>query len=260
MTIYDADYLAETGQKTGVTDTVAEGQATEPFYAEDSLKDNEDHNASASNMVQEVSEKELNFKALRDSIAQEKQEREAERLRYQQELENMRYQMQQMNSQKEELSDPLDGLESGDILTVEKFRQAQQVQQQRYEQEIANLRYENLENRARLKHSDYNEVMEKYSIPLLKNDPDFASGFRNAADPAEYAYKIGRMMMVSEQQRQPEPQISRDAQRLVENARKPSTLSNVRGGQQAISTAEYYENMSDKDFAALVKRNMERLL
>lgn len=259
MTIYDADYLASQGKQTGVNDTVAEGQGAEPFYNEDAPKDTNDQVASAGNQSQEVSEKEYNFKALRDSIAEQKAEREAERLRYQQELENMRYQMQQMQAPQQEPHDPLDGLDNDDLLTVDKFRKAQQLQQQRYEQELMSLRNENLENRARLRHSDYDEVMEKYSIPLLRNDQDFASGIRNAQDPAEYAYKIGQMMMRSEQQRQPEPQISRDAQRLVENARKPSTLSNVRGGQQAISTAEMYETMSDKDFAALVQRNLERL-
>ena len=258
MTIYDADYLAESKQ-TGVNDTVAEGQDVENFYDEKLPGVSQNQIVDSNEKVEDTSGKEFNFKALRDSIAQEKQEREAERLRYQQELENMRYQMQQIQAPQQAESDPLDDLDGSDLLTVNKFRQAQQMQQQRYEQEISNLRYENLENRARLKHTDYNDVMEKYSIPLLRNDPDFASGFRNASDPAEYAYKIGRMIMQSEQQRQPEPQISRDAQRLVENARKPATLSNVRGGQQAISTAELYETMSDKDFAALVQRNLERL-
>ncbi len=260
MTIYDADYLATQGKQTGVTDFAAEGQENvEDFHTEKLPEVSQDHIADSGKMIEDATGKEYNFKALRDSIAQEKAERESERQRYQQELENVRYQMQQMQAQPEAESDPLDGLDSDDLLTVDKFRQAQHQQQQRYEQEISNLRYENLENRARLRHSDYNDVMEKYSIPLLRNDPDFATGFRNASDPAEYAYKIGRMMMGSEQERQPEPQISRDAQKIVENSRKPSTLSNVRGGQAAISTAELYETMSDKDFAALVQRNLERL-
>lgn len=260
MTIYDADYLATQSKQTGVTDTAAEGQENvETFYDEKASENTQDQFPASKEMVDAASGKEYNFKALRDSIAQEKAEREAERQRYQQELENVRYQMQQMQAPQEAESDPLDGLDSDDLLTVDKFRQAQHQQQQRYEQEISNLRYENLENRARLRHTDYNDVMEKYSIPLLRNDPDFASGFRNASDPAEYAYKIGRMMMGTEQARQPEPQISRDAQKIVENARKPSTLSNVRGGQAAISTAELYETMSDKDFAALVQRNIDRL-
>lgn len=257
MTIYDADYLAQQS-KTGVNDTVAESQNDEPFYAESAPQVTQDQFANAGNPM-EVSDKDYNFKALRDSVAELKAERESERSRYQQELENMRYQMTQMQAPQESASDPLDGLDNDDLLTVDKYRQAQQMQQQRYEQELVSLRYENLENRARLKHNDYNEVMEKYSIPLLRNNQNFASGFRNAPDPAEYAYELGRMMMTSEQSRQPEPQISRDAQRMVENSRKPSTLSNVRGGQQAISTAEYYESMSDKDFAALVQKNMERL-
>lgn len=259
MTIYDADYLAEQAKTTGVTDTVAEGQEVETFYDEGNSQDNVDHEASASQEA-EVSEKEYNFKALRDSIAQEKAERESERLRYQQELENMRYQMQQMQPEKKEVSDPLDGLEKDEWLTVDKFRQAQKWQQKQYEQEIADLKTQNLENQARLRHSDYDEVMEKYSIPFLKNDTNFAHGIRNAPDPAEYAYQIGRMRMDIDKAREPEVRQSRDAQRLVQNSRKPVTLSNVRGGQQAISTAELYETMSDKDFEALVRKNMERLL
>lgn len=263
MTIYDADYQAEIANKTGVTDFAADGQDIEPFYTEKASGTDENHIQHSKEMVDTASEKEFNFKALRDSIAQEKSSRESERQRYQLELENMRYEMQRLTSTNESQisrSDPLDGLAGDDLLTVDKFRQAQQEQQQRYENELTALKYENLENRARLRHSDYNDIMEKYSIPLLRNDQDFASGFKNAADPAEYAYKIGYMMMASEKSQAPEPQINRDAQRLVENARKPSTLSNVRGGQNAISTADYYESMSDKDFADLVKKNMERIL
>lgn len=257
MTIYDTDYMAETGQYPGVQDFAAESQAIvhEEPKASEAI---EDHIVNSDKMVNTVSEKEFNFKALRDSIAQEKAEREAERQRYQQELENMRAQI--ADTRAEPRKGVLDDLNDDDLVTVEKFRQVQQEQNQRYQEELATLRFENLENRARLQHSDYNDVMEKYSIPLLRNNRDFARAFQNAENPAEFAYEIGRMQMNS-MPREPvaEPQISQRAERIVENARKPGTLSSARGGQPSLSKADYYGSMSDKDFAQLVSKNMEEV-
>lgn len=263
MTIYDTDFLAEQEQQyTGVKDAVAGNQEVE-FQEPKASETNQDHIVHSNEMIEPVSEKEFNFKALRDSIAQEKAEREAERHRYQQELETMRSQMSQMSSTTNEnqisRKDPLDGLSGDDLLTVDKFRQAQQEQQQRYEEELTTLRYENLENRARLQHPDYNEVMDKYSIPLLRNNRDFARAFQNAENPAEFAYEIGRMQMASTQQKAPEPQVSQEAQRIVANANKPGTLSSARGGQPTISKADYYGSLSDKDFAAEVLKNLEEV-
>ena len=259
MTIYDSDYLAEISQQTGVNDSVAGSQPVEPFFDEKASESDKSQIPASAEMADTLTEKELNFKALRDSIAQEKAERETERLRYQQELEMMRSQMQQIQAPEERRTDPLEGLDDDDLLTVDKFRQAQHEQQQRYEQELASLRYENLENRARLQHSDYNEVMEKYSIPLLRNNKDFARAFQNADNPAEFAYNLGRMQMGSSVPKEPEPQVSKEAERMIANSNKPGTLSSARGGQPSISKAEYYASLSDKDFAEMVMKNLEQV-
>lgn len=256
MTIYDADYLPDY-IPPGVQDFAAESQAVR-VQEQEAPEAIQDQIADSSKMVDEVSEKEFNFKALRDSIAQEKAEREAERHRYQQELENMRAQI--ANSREEPRKGALDDLADDDLMTVEKFRQVQQEQQERYQEELNTLRYENLENRARLQHSDYNDVMEKYSIPLLRNNRDFARAFQNAENPAEFAYEIGRMQMNS-MPKQPslEPQISQKAERIVENARKPGTLSSARGGQPSLSKADFYASMSEKDFQDMVAKNLEEV-
>lgn len=255
MTIYDADYLQENPQ--GVQDFAAESQAV--VYEETKASEaSDDHIVHSNEMIDKPSEKEFNFRALRESIAQEKAEREAERHRYQQELESMRAQIAETRA--EPRKGVLDDLADDDLMTVEKFRQVQQEQQQRYQEELSVLRYENLENRARLQHPDYNDVMEKYSIPLLRNNRDFARAFQNAENPAEFAYEIGRMQMNS-MPKEPvaEPQISRAAERIVENARKPGTLSSARGGQPSLSKADYYGSMSDAEFAQLVSKNMEEV-
>lgn len=250
MTIYDSDY-------TGVEDFAAESQAVvheEPKASEPV----QDHIVDSGKMIEEVSEKEFNFRALRDSIAQEKAEREAERFRYQQELEMMRSQI--ANTQSEPKKGVLDDLSGDDLMTVEKFRQVQQEQQERYQEELNTLRYENLENRARLSHPDYNEVMEKYSIPLLRNNRDFARAFQNAENPAEFAYELGRMQMGSTpKEPAPEPQINHRAERIVENARKPGTLSSARGGQPSLSKADFYASMSEKEFQEMVAKNLEEV-
>jgi hypothetical protein len=49
---------------------------------------------------------------------------------------------------------------------------------------------------------------------------------------------------------------SENAQRIVENAKKPGTLSQA-GGQGALSKADYYASMSDQEFMRMASRNLE---
>ena len=258
MTIYDADYVAEEtlqNEYTGVNDPVAEVQQE---VTEEHPESNDDQDAGAGNMVDNVSDKELNFRALREAVAQEKAEREEERRRYEQELSRMQYQLEQVSKPTENRKGALDDLENSDLMTVEAYKKAQQEQNQRYQEEITALRYENLENRARLQHSDYNEVMEKYSIPLLRNNRDFARAFQASENPAEFAYQLGRMQMGSQQPQQVEPDRGAErAERILSNAKKPGTLSSARGGQPTLSKADYYAGLSDADFASLVQKNLE---
>ena len=46
------------------------------------------------------------------------------------------------------------------------------------------------------------------------------------------------------------------AQRIVENANKPGTLSSARGGQPSLSKADYYASMSDAEFSKMVEKNL----
>lgn len=258
MTIYDADFLAEQGQYPGVNDTVAESHAEIQKVPEDSDV-SQDHIVDQDKESEKPSEKELNFKALRESIANEKTERESERRRYEEEIQFLRSQMQKgADSDQISRKNSLDDIPDDDIPTAGKVRQAMEEMHSKYEQELTALKYENLENRARLQYSDYNEVMEKYSIPLLRTDQDFAMGFQNAQNPAEYAYKIGKMVMGSQMQKPMEAQNSNNAERIIENARKPGTLSSARGGQQNLSKSDYYASLSDAEFASLVGRNLEQ--
>lgn len=257
MTIYDQDYMQELdaqAQATGVVDSVAES----PVAVEEAPTEVQE----VVDVQSEPSEKELNFKALRETIAQEKAEREAEKLRFQQEIEYMRSQLAETKQvpKKSVLDDERDD----DLLTVGKYRQTQQEYEQLLKQQEENYRLKLNELEVKLKHPDYDEVLEKYSIPLLKNNRDFARAFQTAEAKAQFAYDLGKKEMLlaqyHEMQQKPqqpvETQSSQKAERIVANASKPQTLSNARGGQPSLSKAEYYASMSDAEFNALVERNL----
>lgn len=200
-----------------------------------------------------VSEKELNFKALREEISREKQERDAERQRYQHELELLKAQMRPREPERS----ALDGVEDDDILTVGKYKQSIKEHQDRMrEQEQAyQLRLSEME--VKLKNPDYDEVMEKFSIPLLQENSDFARAFQAAENKAAFAYQLGKMMKGSQREAQNEPSDAmQKAQRIVDNSRKPGTLSNARGGQPSLSKADYYSSMSDAEFNKLLEKNL----
>lgn len=259
---YAPDNWQVLAKQTGVSEPIAEVPAIEQEHIVDSTDKevSDDNVASAGN--DDVSDKEYNFRALRESIAEQKAEREVERRRYEQELYEMKYQLnQQLQAQKQPEKSALDGLDNSDLLTVEAFKKAQYEQQTRYQEEINSLRYENLENRARLQHSDYNEVMEKYSIPFLRENRDFARAFQAAENPAEFAYQLGRLQQGTQSTPPPvqETQARENAERIVQNARKPGTLSSARGGQPSLSKADYYASMSESDFARLVQGNLEQV-
>lgn len=258
MTIYDQDYMAEANlqhQYTGVVDSAA----VSPVAVEETPKEAVDQVADAheeNTALPDVSEKHYNFKALRETIAREQAEREAERLRYQQDIDFMRSQLAQKPVQ--ENRKVLEDERDDDLLTVGKFRQTQAAYENQLRQQEENYRLKLNELETKVQHSDYDEVMDKYAIPLLKNNRDFAIAFQNSENKASFAYNLGRMMKDS----QPRPQApvetegSQKAQRIVENSNKPGTLSSARGGQPSLSKAEYYGSMSDADFNALVEKNL----
>lgn len=259
MTIYDADYADQLAAEEAATKT----QAVNDSVAESPVaiaEEQEIIQEPVAEVQEEVSNKEMNFRALRDSMAQMKAEREAERAQYQRQLDELRMQMHQVP--KQESKHALDDQSDDDLLTVGKYRQTVREMQQRHEEQLAQLRLEQEEVRARIQNPDYDEVMEKYSIPLLKENRDFARAFQASENKAAFAYQLGKMQMLSQQASQPveksveQPQPSRNAQRMVDNARKPGTLSSARGGQPSLSKADYWATCSDAEFQAEMAKNL----
>ena len=99
--------------------------------------------------------------------------------------------------------------------------------------------------------------MEKFTIPLMREKPHLVQGIQGAQNKALFAYELGKLAQQSRQV-QAQPQVSETAQRIVENARRPGTLSSA-GGQSVLSKADYFATMSDAEFIRMASRNLDQI-
>lgn len=256
MTIYDQDYMQELGMQQeyskGVTDPAAGDQeaSNAPKTEEPLVKETTEQPVEAEKSVE--SDKDYNFRALREELAQIKEDRD----RLRDDFEGLR-RLQVQRQPEPPRKRAIDDINSDDLVTGAQFKQAMAEREAEYQLMLGELQVKS-------QNPDYDEVTAKYGIPLIEKEPDFAQGFlnANAANRASYLYKIGKMAMMAEQRQQPEPvqqapQPSQAAQRIVENSRKPGTLSNAVGGSGNLSQVDYIASMSDSEFAAMVQKNLE---
>lgn len=251
MTIYDQDYMSELNMQQnamqGVTDPAAVDQVATPPVAEAP----QEEAVQAVEPVQAESDKDYNFRALREELAQIKEDRDRLRGDFE-DLRRNQVQRQPEPPRKRAIDD----INSDDLITGAQLKQAMAEREAEYQLMLGELQVKS-------QYSDYDEVTAKYGVPLIEKEPDLAQGFLAAPNKAAYLYKIGKLAMNAD--RQPEPvmqapvQPSRDAQRMVENAKKPGTLSNAVGGAGNLSKADYYATMSDAEFTAFMNKNLEQV-
>ena len=209
----------------------------------------------------------LNFKALSESVEKLKAEREAEKREYQLQLDMLRANLNR--SQQPEAQKPskmFDGMDDNDVPNVSEIRKAWSERESAYNERIEELQVANA-------NPDYAEVIGKYGKHLAETDPVFLQGLRGAENKAMFAYKYAK----KEQRLQeleasvktnasaprmdsnpPPSQQSMNAQRIVENARKPGTLAQA-GGQGALSKADYFATMSDQEFMKMASKHLETI-
>lgn len=199
-------------------------------------------------VVNDPTPQELNFKALREEVDRIKSERDE----FRQNLDLLRANVQQ-HQQPQPTQEPkkfLDGLSDNDVPNVAELRKAFEERESQYQMRIEELQ-------VKQSHSDYDEVLEKYTAPLLRQKPHLAEGIYGARNKAMYAYELGKM--AQGQQHLPPPvqtQPSVTAQKIVDNARKPGNLAQT-GGQSVLSQADYYASMSDQEFMKFASKNLD---
>lgn len=193
-----------------------------------------------------------NFRALRDEVDRMKAEREAERREYALQLDLIRANV----ANKAPATEPpkerkfLDGMEETDIPNVSELRKEWEARESAY---VARLE----ELQVAQQHSDYAEIIEKYALPLVKAKPHLAEGIQGAKNKALFAYELGKMAQQMQAQTQTaQVQRSEKAQKIIDNSKKPGTLSQA-GGQGALSKADYYASMSDADFLQMANKNLD---
>ncbi len=211
MTIYDQDYIAElsaqeAATKTGVQDSAAENQeANASQDVEEHIADasqmveavSEDGSADASNPLEIPSDKEMNFKALREELATIKQEKE----RLARDFEDIRRAQNVQRQPEPPRKRAIDDINNDDLVTGAQFKQIMSEREAEFEKRFADQETEHLQNSMRAKYSDYDEVLAKYGVPLIEQEPDFARGFLGAQNKASYLYKIGKQVQESTEYR-----------------------------------------------------------
>lgn len=211
--------------------------------------------------LEEVSRQELNFKALREEVDRIKAERESERKQHQQDIDLLRANLAQQQYQQQPAPKPkrLLEMEDGEIPNVAEINRAWEQRERDYQERLEELQVAQ-------QYPDYAEVLNKYTAPLIQNKPHLAEGIQGSRNKAMFAYELGKLYQQQQQaalppapQVQAPPQPSPIAQRIVENAKKPGTLSGASGGTGTLSKAEYFATMSDSEFMQMATKHLEQI-
>lgn len=192
------------------------------------------------------------FRALREEVDRIKAEREAEKREHQLQLDMLRANIVQQQHQAQQPSIQerrfLDGMKEDDVPNVGELRREWDQKEAMYQSRLEELQVAQM-------HPDYAEVIEKYALPLVKQKPYLAEGIQSSKNKALFAYELGKMAQQIQGQQTASVK-SENAQRIVENSKKPGTLSQA-GGQGALSKADYFASMSDQEFMKFAGRNLE---
>lgn len=208
-----------------------------------------------------------NFRAIREELGRMKSEREIEKREHNLQMDIWRANQNQPQRQQEapKRQEMFEGMRGDDIPNVEEMTNAFRNFRNEFEEKEAGYKARLEELQVQAAHPDYEEVIEKYAIPLVKQKPHLAEGLQGASNKALFAYELGRMakqMQEFQIQQAPVAQVqqpiqrSNDAERMLANSRKPGTLSQA-GGQSTLSKADYFATMSDQEFMKMATQNLE---
>lgn len=203
----------------------------------------------------QLSDKELNFRAMREEIAKMQQEREY----WKGQAEAFKSQPQQPVQQEPQRADPFKALDDTDWESGKNVRSAFES----LREENARLKNEFHDQlkalEAKANHSDWSTQVTQHVPQLTSKNPIFAEMIRNTSNPYEAAYLLAelnaRASGQTQQQVPQEPSVNVNAQRAIANAQKPHSAASI-GGQGTLNNADHYASMSDEDFMKIAARNL----
>ena len=150
-------------------------------------------------------------------------------------------------------------LDPEDYLTVDKAKKmaeklaekkAAQTARQIVEEYMQKQNIQNDESRMRSKYEDYDYVIENFALPQIKADPALAHKIQNSKNPAETAYKIGKL---SENYEEPQAKpTNAKAEKILKNASRPVSSHAVGGNFK--SQADQFSKMSKDEIWSLSEK------
>ncbi len=154
-----------------------------------------------------------------------------------------------VEAEKDEFAD----LDPDDALTVSQARRlaeslaekkAREAAKQVIDQYMRENNVSNDEQRMRSKHDDYDYVVETFAIPLIKSDPALAHKIQNSRNPAETAYKLGKLSDQYEET-MTKKETSPKAEKILKNASRPTSGNAVSAPLKG--QADNFSKMSKED-------------
>lgn len=133
--------------------------------------------------------------------------------------------------EKDEFSD----LDPDDYLTVDKAKRlaeklaekkATQAARQMVQEYVSQQNIQNDEQRMRSKHDDYDYIVENFAIPLIKSDPALAHKIQSSKNPAETAYRLGKLSEPYEEQSSKQV-TNPKAEKILKNSSRPVSSNAV---------------------------------
>lgn len=155
-------------------------------------------------------------------------------------------QAQQSQAAQQPAKDDMDALSDDDVLTVGEAKKFLSKMSKQHQMSIEELKITQ-------KHPDYSDVVTKYLPEVLKQNPGLRKTLQDSQD-YELAYYLASKSDDYKADHKKNRK-SADAERIVQNAQQPGSLSSV-GSTTPMNQAKHYRDMSDSDFRQQVARNM----
>lgn len=197
--------------------------------------------ANPQEAVEEQNDQQYNWNQARETMAEQKkrlEELEERNQTYQQQLAVFQNYMSNSQMQKQVQSEP--EISDDDVLTGADLKKVLQAKENQINSQLTKYQRELAAMRLKSKYQDYDNVVGN-TLKLAQTDTELAEALTSSSNPGLLAYHIGKSF-------EKKAEASRDAQRMVENASKPKSLSQAQTGTSGLSKTDYFLNMSDSDF------------
>lgn len=193
---------------------------------------------------QQESDKEYNFRAIREELSTLKNEREY----WKGQAEALKTTPADRFETPIQKEDPFKNLDDDVRGAFESMRDENERLKNEFRDQMAAMS-------AKTSRSDWDSMVTQHVPQLTSKNPIFAEMIRNASNPYEAAYQLAALNSQAQTATGNGQSFNPNAQRAIQNAQKPQSLASV-GGSGTLSNADHYASMSDKDFMELAARNL----